>query len=90
MITADHDSPGSFVGLKEGEVEITHCFTFPQFRKLGIYPYAIRSLCQIAAQNRIRRVFMITNVKNIASQQGIEKAWHEPIGQNNTSKIAVS
>jgi len=74
MITHDRDSPGSFLSLKSGEAEITHCVTLPQFRGLGIYPFAIRKLCQIAAAKGIKRVFMITNVSNIPSQRGILRA----------------
>lgn len=74
MITHDRDSPASFLRLKPGEAEITHCVTLPQFRGLGIYPFAIRKLCQIAAAKGIKKVFMITNVSNVASQSGILRA----------------
>ena len=74
MITHERDSRGSFLSLKSGEAEITHCVTLPQFRGLGIYPYAIRKLCQLAAAKGIKKVFMITNVSNIPSQRGILRA----------------
>lgn len=74
MITHDRDSSGSFLSLKAGEAEITHCVTLPQFRGLGIYPFAIRKLCQIAAAKSIKKVFMITNVSNVSSQRGILRA----------------
>jgi RimJ/RimL family protein N-acetyltransferase len=74
FIKAEQDSPNSLVGLKAGEAEITHCLTHPDFKGRGIYPYVIRQLCALAAEVGVQRVFMITNVKNQASQRGIEKA----------------
>jgi RimJ/RimL family protein N-acetyltransferase len=76
LVMAEHDRTLSVrnVKLRDGEAEITHCVTLPEFRGQGLYPFAIRSLCQAARQRSVRRVFMITNVNNVASQRGIEKA----------------
>ncbi len=76
LVTPDEDRlvRGSNVGLRDGEAEITHCFTPEAFRGRGVYAFAIRALCGIAAARGIRRVVMITNVRNVASQRGIEKA----------------
>lgn len=68
------------VRIRPGEAEITHCLTAPTFRGRGIYPFAIRSLCAHAAARGIRRVFMITNVANVASQHGIERGGLERCG----------
>ena len=77
LITAEHDRlirPRN-VKLKPGEAEITNCVTLPEFRGLGIYGFAIRNLCRIAAGTLdIKRVFMITSVNNLASQRGMQKA----------------
>jgi RimJ/RimL family protein N-acetyltransferase len=76
LITSEHDrmiNPRN-VKLKQGEAEITHCVTLPEFRGLGLYPFAIRSLCEVAAGMGAKRVFMITNVNNLASQRGMQKA----------------
>jgi RimJ/RimL family protein N-acetyltransferase len=76
LVTAEQDRglPVRNVKLDSGEAEITHCLTLPEFRGRGIYPFAIRSLCRIAAERGITRVFMITALDNEASQRGIEKA----------------
>jgi len=76
LITPDHDRllPVRDLRLRDGEAEITHCLTLPQFRRRGLYPYVIRNLCQIAASRGTKRLFMITNIKNIASQHGMAKA----------------
>lgn len=66
--------PPRFVGLETDEAEITGCVTLPDFRGQGLYPIAIRSLCQIARERGIQTVFMKTLPTNVASQRGIEKA----------------
>jgi ribosomal protein S18 acetylase RimI-like enzyme len=76
LITSEHDrviKPRN-VKLKAGEAEITNCVTLPEFRGLGLYAFAIRSLCEVAAGAGAKRVFMITNVNNLASQRGMQKA----------------
>jgi hypothetical protein len=62
------------VKLKAGEVEITHCLTPSKYRGQSLYPIAISALCALAGERGARRVFMIVNVQNTASQRGIEKA----------------
>ncbi|HEY2805715.1 MAG TPA: GNAT family N-acetyltransferase, partial [Gemmatimonadales bacterium] len=62
------------VRLRSGEGEIGPCTTLPAFRGRGIYPWVIRSLCGVAAERGLTRVFMITRDSNAASQRGIEKA----------------
>jgi hypothetical protein len=62
------------VKLRPGEVEITHCVTFENFRGQSLYPYAIRSICQLEAARGTKRVFMITNCNNLSSQRGMQKA----------------
>ncbi len=75
LVTADHDRrcPVRNVKLRPGEAEIGPCTTLPQYRGRSLYPYAIRCLCQIAAGQGIRRIWMITSSTNTASQRGIEK-----------------
>jgi RimJ/RimL family protein N-acetyltransferase len=76
LVTAELDAhlPVRNVRLAPGEAEITHCLTLPDFRGQGIYPFAIRALCRVAAERGVHRVFMITAAANHASQHGIEKA----------------
>jgi GNAT superfamily N-acetyltransferase len=76
LITPRHEaaSGGRIVRLREGEAEITACFTLAKFRGRGVYGYAIRSLCQVARSRGIHRVFMKTTLQNYASQHGISKA----------------
>ena len=83
LISAEHDRvlQDRNVKLRAGEAEITHCLTLPEFRGQGLYPFAIRSLCQVAKERGIQRVFMITNVHNKASQRGIEKAGFTQCGK---------
>jgi RimJ/RimL family protein N-acetyltransferase len=83
LIAAEHDRrlPRRNVRLRDGEAEITHCFTLPEFRGQGVYVFAIRSLCRIAAMRDVRRVFMITSIQNVASQRGIERAGFHRCGR---------
>jgi hypothetical protein len=82
MIPAQHDAMYAVrnVKLRANEVELTHCLTLPEFRNRGAYTYLIRSLCALAVRNGVRRVYMITNRANIASQGGILKAGLKPAG----------
>jgi RimJ/RimL family protein N-acetyltransferase len=70
----ERDYPIKNVKLRAREVEITHCITLEEYRGMGLYPYAIRSICQLEAERGTRRVFMITNVRNKSSQRGMQKA----------------
>jgi RimJ/RimL family protein N-acetyltransferase len=70
----DRRYPVRNVKLRPGEVEITHCVTLPSFRGRGVYPFMIRWLCRRAAEDGVKRIFMITSETNVASQRGIEKA----------------
>jgi len=76
----DVDYPVRNVKLRHGEVEITHCVTLPEFRGRGVYTYMIRALCGLACEQEVRRVFMITNCSNVASQGGIAKAGLKAVG----------
>ena len=82
MIPSQHDIKYTVrnVKLQADEVEITHCVTLPEFRGRGVYTYMIRTLCAVACQNHVRRVYMITSRDNVASQRGILKAGLRPTG----------
>jgi RimJ/RimL family protein N-acetyltransferase len=82
MIPARHDAMYGVrnVKLRAGEVELTHCITLPEFRNRGVYTFMIRSLCALAVNSGFRRVYMITNRTNVASQRGILKAGLEQTG----------
>ncbi len=76
MVTPEHDRlcKERAIRVQDGEVEITHCFTSEAWRGKGIYPHAIRLLCQQARAMNVKRVMMTTHQTNVASQRGIEKA----------------
>lgn len=82
MITAEHDALLPYRGVKlwPHEVEITHCVTQSEFRRRGLYLYAIRRLCELAAAKGSTKVYMAANVTNVASQKGIEAAGLERQG----------
>jgi GNAT superfamily N-acetyltransferase len=70
----DRRLPLRLIRLQDGEAEIAACLTMPAFRGRGLYPYVIRRLCWIAAQQGVERVLMTTMAGNKASRRGIEKA----------------
>jgi hypothetical protein len=82
MIPGEHDAMYAVrnVKLRANEAELTHCLTVPEFRNRGVYTYMIRTLCALAVKNGMRRVYMITNRANVASQGGILKAGLKPAG----------
>lgn len=77
----DRRLPVRLVRLEPGESEITTCYTVKRFRGRGLYPFAIRSLCQVARERGMQRIYMITGVKNHASRRGIEKGGLKPCGK---------
>jgi hypothetical protein len=83
LVSPDHDrlARERNVKLRTGEAEITHAVTLDQYRKRGLYSYAIRCLASVCRQCNIQRVFMITGTDNVASQRGIEKAGLRPAGR---------
>lgn len=82
LVTAENDarSPIRDVKLQSGEMEITHCQTASNHRGKGIYPAMIRHLTQQAQKAGIRRLFMVTDPLNTASQRGIIKGGLKPCG----------
>lgn len=75
LITCEIEpATGNVIGLREDEVEITACFTVPEFRGLGLYPLAIREICEIARGKGFRTVFMKVRPENLSSKRGIVKA----------------
>lgn len=82
MIPHEHDVMYGVrnVKLRPGEVEITHCVTLPEFRRRGGYTFLIRTLCCMARESGVQRVYMITNRQNHASQGGILKSGFAQVG----------
>ena len=80
LVMRDHDETLRIrnVRLRSDEAEITHCYTLPRFRRMGLYSFAIRRLAEIAAMSGLRRVFMLAYVKNVPSRKGIECAGLRP------------
>jgi len=71
---AEACAPPRLLRLRADEVEITACYTFPEFRGRGTYGCSIRNLCRVAAEMGFRRVLMKTRVSNWSSRRGVEKA----------------
>lgn len=76
LITAEDNKhlPVRILELGKGEAEITTCYTVPEYRGKGAYPFAVRHLCAIAAQRGIKQIYMICAFHNTSSIAGIEKA----------------
>lgn len=68
------------IKLRAGEAEIAACVTLPEHRGSHLYPFAIQTLCTIAREAGVRRVFMITGGENVSSQRGILRAGLRPCG----------
>jgi hypothetical protein len=66
--------------LKAGEAEITGCETLPEFRRQGLYCFAIRQICAAARASGVHRIYMKTLEENKASQAGIIKAGLKRVG----------
>lgn len=66
-----------FPFLSKSEAEIGPCFTAPDFRGKGIYPYVLR---KILSEGGYNGYYMIVRNDNISSIKGIEKAGFERIG----------
>lgn len=82
LLTQEFDKvPPPLVALKRDEAEITACVTLPEYRGRGLYGIAIQSICQVAREQGIQRVFMKTKPSNTASQKGIQKAGLKACGQ---------
>lgn len=75
LVTCDIEpTTGNVIRLRDDEVEITACFTVPEFRGHGLYPRAIRQICEIARQKGFRSVFMKVRPENESSRRGVVKA----------------
>lgn len=83
LIPAEHDRllPVRYIKLRPGEAEITHSHTLNRHRRRGYYAEVIRRLCALAAEQGLHTVFMTTDVHNLASRRGIEKAGLRPCGR---------
>ncbi|SFP59398.1 hypothetical protein SAMN05216419_100847 [Nitrosomonas cryotolerans] len=73
--------PFQRLALENHEAEIVNCFTLEKCRGFGIYPYAIQFLSNLQFQNGMKRVYMMADHKNYASQRGIIKAGLKPLGR---------
>lgn len=68
------------IRLHPGDGEIASCYTLQRFRGRGAYPFAVRSLCQVARERGLKRIYMVTGVHNLPSRRGIENAGLKPCG----------
>lgn len=54
------------------------CFTSPQHRGRGLYPYALIRICQFLKESGRDRAFIATKISNIPSIKGILRAGFTP------------
>ena len=66
-----------FPFLSKTEAEIGPCFTYPQFRGKGIYPYVLK---KILSEGGYNGYYMLVHEDNTASIKGIEKAGFKRVG----------
>ena len=78
------------LALEDREVEIVNCFTLDRCRGMGIYPHMIRFLSDLQFQNGVKRVYMMANHKNEASQRGIIKAGLKILGRVTYLRVPAS
>lgn len=78
------------LALEDREVEIVNCFTLDRCRGLGIYPYMIQFLSNLQFQNGVKRVYMMADHKNHASQRGIIKAGLKQLGRVTYMRVPAS
>lgn len=79
-----------FAFMKHGDYEIGPCFTFPQYRGQGIYPYMLKYIIEhlcIETGTQNNAIYMIVNSENASSIRGIEKAGFVPCGTVYESKL---
>lgn len=62
------------LGESRGTPIIGNCWTHPDARGQGVYPFALRHVLQALPDRGIDRVLIETDVSNTASRRGIEKA----------------
>ena len=75
-----------FPFMNKNDLEIGPCWTKEEYRGQGIYPYVLSYIIREYRQ-RNKRVFMMTDESNIASQSGILKAGFRFYGSGYRSKI---
>ncbi len=79
-------SPGfegqwAHIHLKKDEAHIASAHTESEFRGQNIYPAVLQHILKYVAEKNIRRVYITSSPKNIASVRGIEKAGFSKIGE---------
>ncbi len=62
------------IQLKSSEVEISYCFTLPNYRGRGIYPVVLNKICEDLKRKGTSRVYLKILKGNEASIRGAEKA----------------
>jgi len=62
------------IKIREDEAFIGHCETHAEFRGKNVYPVVLQHIMDYAADNNIKRCYVRTIPKHIASIKGIEKA----------------
>lgn len=66
--------------MKTGGLHIGPCFTEPQYRGNGFYPFLLKKIMQ-DYQNKVSDFYIFCDEKNISSKKGIEKAGFKCFGK---------
>lgn len=63
----------------DNEYYIFYCRTFDEYQKSGIFSYMLTQICKNYIKTN-EKIFISTDILNIASQKGIEKAGFKKLG----------
>lgn len=75
-----------FPFMEEADLEIGPCYTYTQFRGLGIYPKVLKEICRRKGST-VAAFYMIVDEKNLPSIKGIEKAGFVRCGSVSKNKF---
>jgi predicted acetyltransferase len=69
-------------------LHIGPCWTHPDFRGHGLYPYLLQKIIE-DYQNNIDKIYIFASTSNIASQRGIEKAGGRLFAYGYKTKLGI-
>lgn len=68
----------AYIVPPEGDAYVYESFTRPQARGRGVYPFALRGICEWARDRALARVWVAVEAGNAPSLKAIRKAGFEP------------
>jgi GNAT superfamily N-acetyltransferase len=77
--------------MDKNGLHIGPCWTHPDFRGQGIYPYLLRKIVDddYGSVERADKYYIFTSTDNISSQKGIEKAGGEIFAYGYKTKLGI-